>query len=44
MAITPPHMEQRARIPDCGTFAGSTLKTEVHSGHDTFIPAPFPSL
>src|SRR5207247_546664 len=37
MAITPPHTEQRARTADPGTFAGSTRKTEWHSGQLTFI-------
>jgi hypothetical protein len=34
--MTPPHTEQRARTPPDGTFAGSTRKTELHSGHETF--------
>lgn len=37
IAITPPHTEQRARIPACGIFVGSTRKTEPHSAHVTFI-------
>jgi len=34
--MTPPHTEQRARTPSDGTFVGSTRKTELHSGHETF--------
>ncbi len=34
--ITPPQTEQRARTPAEGTFAGSTRKTERHSGQETF--------
>lgn len=37
--ITPPHTEQRART-SAGTFAGSTRKTEEHSGHATFTDPP----
>ena len=40
MAITPPHTEQRARMPASGTFAGSTRNTVPHSGQPTFIAAP----
>jgi hypothetical protein len=38
MGITPPQVEQRARTPPCGTFAGSTLYTVEHCGQLTFIP------
>ena len=38
--ITPPHTEHRARTPAGGTFAGSTLKIERHSGHATFMTPP----
>ncbi len=38
--ITPPHTEQRARTPAAGTFAGSTRKTDRHSGQLTFIAFP----
>src|SRR6266542_6263937 len=34
--MIPLHTEQRARTPPAGTFAGSTRKTEEHSGHVTF--------
>ena len=34
--ITPPHTEQRARIPDDGILVGSTRNTDRHSGHETF--------
>src|SRR5436305_1049634 len=34
--MTPPHTEQRARMPAEGIFVGSTRKTERHSGHETF--------
>mgnify|MGYP001555770969 CR=1 FL=1 len=37
IAITPPHTEQRARTPASGIFAGSTRKTELHSGQVTFM-------
>jgi hypothetical protein len=37
MAITPPHTEQRARTPASGILAGSTRKTELHSGQVTFM-------
>lgn len=37
MEITPPQTEQRARTPVAGTFAGSTRKTERHSGQETVI-------
>ncbi|HEU6452739.1 MAG TPA: hypothetical protein VFT57_15070 [Gemmatimonadaceae bacterium] len=40
IAITPPHTEQRARIPATGIFAGSTRKMVPHSGHPTFIARP----
>ena len=36
-AITPPQTEQRVRTPACGTRAGSTRKTERHSGQVTFM-------
>lgn len=35
--IRPPHTEQRARIDTLVIFAGSSLKTERHSGQETFI-------
>ncbi len=35
--ITPPHEEQRARTPPCGTFAGSTRYVVEHCGQLTFI-------
>lgn len=38
--ITPPHTEHRARTPAAGTFAGSTRKTDRHSGQLTFIAIP----
>ena len=34
--ITPPHTEHRARTPASGILAGSTRKTELHSGQVTF--------
>jgi len=37
IAITPPHTEQRARTPASGILAGSTRKTELHSGQVTFM-------
>ena len=37
MPITPPHTEHRARTPASGIFAGSTRKTELHSGQVTFM-------
>lgn len=37
IGITPPHTEQRARTPDTGTLAGSTRKTDPHSGQETFM-------
>jgi hypothetical protein len=37
IAITPPHTEHRARTPASGIFAGSTRKTELHSGQVTFM-------
>ena len=37
MPITPPQTEQRARTPASGIFAGSTRKTELHSGQVTFM-------
>ena len=37
MLMTPPHTEQRARMPAEGTFAGSTRNMDRHSGHVTFI-------
>ena len=36
MVITPPHTEQRARTDAGGILAGSTRKTERHSGQETF--------
>ena len=35
--INPPHTEQRARIDTLVILAGSSRKTERHSGQDTFI-------
>jgi hypothetical protein len=35
--ITPPQTEQRALTAAPTTLAGSTRKTDRHSGHDTFI-------
>ena len=37
IAITPPHTEHRARTPASGILAGSTRKTELHSGQVTFM-------
>jgi hypothetical protein len=37
IVITPPHTLHRARTPAVGIFAGSTRKTDRHSGQDTFI-------
>jgi hypothetical protein len=37
IGITPPHTEQRARTPETGTLAGSTRKTDPHSGQETFM-------
>lgn len=37
MGMIPPHTEQRARTPGPGTRAGSTRKTDWHSGHETFM-------
>jgi hypothetical protein len=37
MEMTPPQTEQRARTPEGGTFAGSTLNIERQSGQLTFI-------
>ncbi len=37
MVITPPQTEQRARTLAEGILAGSTRKTERHSGHTTFM-------
>ena len=37
IAMTPPQTEQRARTPACGTLAGSTRKTERHSGQEMFM-------
>src|SRR3990170_1475477 len=37
MVMIPLHTEQRARTPVAGTLAGSTRKTERHSGQLTFI-------
>ena len=36
IVITPPQTEQRARTALDGIFAGSTRKTERHSGQETF--------
>lgn len=38
--MTPPHTEQRARTVVAGTLAGSTRKTERHSGQETFTCPP----
>ena len=35
--ISPPQIEQRARIDTLVIFAGSSRKTDRHSGHETFI-------
>lgn len=35
--MTPPHTEQRALTAAPTTLAGSTRKTDRHSGHETFI-------
>lgn len=40
--ITPPQTEQRARTPSGGTFDGSTRKTDLHSGQETFTSPPVP--
>jgi len=40
IVITPPQTEQRARRPSSGIFAGSTRKTDRHSGHETFTSPP----
>ena len=40
IVITPPQTEQRARATAMGTLAGSTRKTERHSGQVTFMPSP----
>ena len=40
IVITPPQMEQRARAPASGTFAGSMRNTERHSGQATFTCPP----
>lgn len=37
IVMTPPQTLQRARTPAAGIFAGSTRKTERHSGQETFI-------
>ena len=37
IGITPPHTEQRARIPGPGMRAGSTRKTDWQSGQETFM-------
>src|SRR5439155_10814492 len=39
--ITPPQTAQRARTIARGIFAGSTRKTERHSGQATFTAPPF---
>ena len=36
-AMSPPHTEQRARIATLVIFAGSSRKTDRHSGQETFI-------
>ena len=41
--ITPPHTEHRARTPPLGTLAGSTRKTDRHSGQGTFTSPPWPT-
>ncbi len=38
--MTAPQTEQRARTPPVGTLPGSTLKTELHSAHETFTAPP----
>jgi hypothetical protein len=40
IVMTPPQTEHRARTALGGTFAGSTRKTERHSGQETFICPP----
>src|SRR5262249_31505351 len=40
IVMTPPHTEQRARTVLDGTFAGSTRKTDRHSGQETFTFPP----
>ncbi len=40
MVITPPQTAHRARTPDDGIFAGSTRKTDRHSGQETFTNPP----
>ena len=35
--IKPPQIEHRARMETLVIFAGSSLKTDWHSGHETFI-------
>ena len=35
--MSPPHTEQRARMATLVIFAGSSLKTDRHSGQETFI-------
>ena len=42
IGITPPHTEQRARIPASGTRLGSTRNTELHSPHRTFMAFQHP--
>jgi hypothetical protein len=42
--ITPPQTEHRARTIVDGTFAGSTRKTERHSGQETFTCPPSRSI
>ncbi|HWG54425.1 MAG TPA: hypothetical protein VN677_14120 [Gemmatimonadaceae bacterium] len=37
IGMTPPQTEQRARTPDTGILAGSTRKTDPHSGQETFM-------
>jgi hypothetical protein len=40
--MTPPQTEQRARTPSGGTLDGSTRKTDLHSGQETFTSPPVP--
>ena len=42
--MTPPQTAQRARTIAPETFAGSTRKTDRHSGHETFTCPPLPRL
>lgn len=43
-AISPPHTEQRARIETLVILAGSTRKTDRHSGQEMFIGSAWPGL